>query len=144
MKRTKTQNAPTDGVLGGDLEPLSLFPQSFPFLEAKAAKNFPFQAPSFAATATAALACLLHSWSAGNRCLRQTLRWQVLQVLQFEKVRICLHLVTGHLGFFFFLGSQFPDLLCLSSNTFWLSSPSWPVVSMEVEHTSQTITFRLL
>ena len=138
------QYALTDeGVLGVDAEPCPLLlPQSFPFLEAIAAKNLSFHLP-LPSTTVAAVAAFLHTWSAGNRCFKHTFNWQVLHVLVFEKVSISLHRLTGQVGFFFFLGSQLPDFSCFSNIAF-SSSPSRPVVSIDIEQVSQTTTFLLL
>lgn len=143
------QQALTEGAVEVELERGPAFlAQSCPFLEARAAKNLFFH-PSFAAEGVEGESPpLLQAWSAGKRCLRHTLMWQVLQVLVLENVRTCLQRFTGQMGFFFLLGSQFPELWCLSKIAASASSscccPIWPVVSMDMEHASQTTTFLLL
>lgn len=138
------QWALTEGAGGGEVEARVWFPQSFPFLEAKAIKNLLLASfPSLAKVEDEEVMCLEQAWSAGNRCFKQILIWQCLQVLELEKVKTSLHRLTGQVGFFFFLGSQSPDFSCFRSIDF-SSTPSYPVVSMDVEHISQTTTFRLL
>lgn len=134
------QQALTEGLAGVEDEARLLFPQSLPFLASKAVKNL--------LLASLTNGCddeevRLQGWSAGNLCLRQTWIRQVLQVLVLEKVKIPLHLLTGQVGFFFFLGSQSPDSSCFRNIALW--SSTWqPVVSMDIEQISQTKTIRLL
>lgn len=143
------QHALTEGVLGGEIELRPpLLAHSCPFLEARAAKNLLFHRPLAETEAevefdTEAEATLPQAWSAGKRCLRHTFMWQVLHVLVLENVRTSLQRLTGQIGFFFLLGSQVPDLWCLSKMAS-SSCPTWPVVSMDMEHVSHTITFLLL
>lgn len=140
----KPQQAFTDGVLGGRAD-IELLAQSCPFLNARAARNRSFHRPLTALFSNEEEdeVAFLQAWSAGKRCLRHTFKWHVLHVLVFENVKTSLHLLTGHVGFFFFLGSQSPDLSCLSKIAF-SSSPFWPVVSIDIEHVSHTTTFLLL
>lgn len=121
-----------------------LFPQSFPFLDANAAKNLLLITSlfSFITPEGDDDKFLLQSWSAGNRCFKQTLIWQILQVLLLEKVKTSLHRLTGHLAFFIFAGSQSPDFRCFS-NMSSSSFESMPVVSIATVHVSQIITLRL-
>lgn len=137
-----SQQALTDGVDGGDTE--LVLPQPLPFLDAKASKNLLFHRPPLPPTTgeafIAAEEARRQAWSAGKRCLRQTLSWQVLQVVALEKVRTSLQRLTGQVGFFFLAGSQLPEFLWMSSKAL----SSWPVVSMEVEQVSQTMTLLLL
>jgi hypothetical protein len=69
--------------------------------------------------------------------------WQVLQVLVLENVKISLQRFTGQVGFFFLLGSHFPEVRCIFKivSSF---SPVLFVISMDMEHSSQTTTFLLL
>lgn len=119
-----------------------MFPQSFPLLAAIATKNLLAAAVATEDEEEKDDLRFSQAWSAGNLCFKQILIWQVLQLAVFENVRTSLHRRTGHLGFFFFFGSQSPDFSCLS-RIFFSSSPSCPVVSIAVEQISQTETFRL-
>lgn len=137
------QQASTDGDLCEAAVPRTSFEQSFPSLSLRAAKNFSFHRPAVLELGVVADVCFWQLWSAGDLCLRQTLTWQILQVLVLEKVRVSLHRLTGHLGFFFLEGSQDPDFRCFSIIS-RSSFPSFPVVSIEAEQASHTITFLLI
>lgn len=114
-------------------------PQPFPCLATnKATSNFSSSTPLGRDPPRVGPA--LQPWSAGNRCCRHTRSWQALQKLLFEKVNTALHRLTGQVGFFFFSGSQWPELSCCCSAAF-SASPSQPVVSMEAEHVGHTTTF---
>lgn len=138
------QQALTDGAVGEDpfaAVGRSLFPQSLPLLNPKAAINFSFHRP-LSTTAAAVDDGRPQPCSAGNRCFKHTFIRQVLQTQVLENVRISRHRLTAHVGFFFLLGSQSPDSWCLSK-ILVSSPPSFPVVSIDVEQISQTTTFRL-
>lgn len=136
------QQALTEGLAGREDEARLLFPQSFPLLPTKAVKNLLLASFRSLTNGCDDEQLRLQAWSAGNLCLRQTWIRQVLQVVVLEKVKIPLHLFTGQVGFFFFLGSQSPDCSCFC-NISLSSSLLQPVVSMDMEQISQTKTFRL-
>lgn len=142
IKFVDHQHASTEPEFVGETCSCLFFAQSFPFRAANETKNL-FAEPLLLDFVATDGNPVLHTWSAGSLCLRQTLVLQLLQTVALENVKYCLHPFMGHCGFFFFDGSHSFELACFCFIAI-SSSQDKPVVSIDFEHISHTITFLLL